>query len=86
MLRAHFSGLPASFSASIGIAALFVGVVNSPMASILLAIELFGSHGLLLYAAAIFISYMMSGYYSLYSQQKIMYSKLRAEYINIKAK
>ena len=79
-------GLPASFSASIGIAALFVGVVNSPMASILLAIELFGSQGLLLYAAAIFISYMMSGYYSLYSQQKIMYSKLRAEYINIKAK
>lgn len=79
-------GLPASFSAAVGIIALFVGVVNSPTATIILAIELFGSNGLLLYAAAIFVSYMLSGYYSLYSGQKIIYSKLRAEYINIHAK
>lgn len=79
-------GLPASFSATVGIVALFVGVVNSPMATVILAIELFGSNGLLLYAAAIFISFMLSGYYSLYSGQKIIYSKLKAEYINISAK
>lgn len=79
-------GLPASFSAAVGIVALFVGVVNSPIASLVLSIELFGSQGMLLYAAAIFVSYMLSGYYSLYSQQKIIYSKLQAEYININAK
>ena len=28
------------------------------------------------------VSYMLSGYYGLYSSQKIMYSKLKAEYIN----
>ena len=28
------------------------------------------------------LSYMLSGYYGLYSSQKIMYSKLKAEYIN----
>jgi H+/Cl- antiporter ClcA len=79
-------GLPASFSASVGIVALFVGVVNSPIASLVLSIELFGSQGMLFYAAAIFVSYMLSGYYGLYSQQKIIYSKLKAEYININAK
>lgn len=79
-------GLPPQFSAAVGIVALFVGVVNSPMASLVLAIELFGSQGILLYAAAIFVSYMLSGYYSLYSGQKLMYSKLCAEYININAK
>lgn len=79
-------GLPPQFSAAIGIAALFVGVVNSPMASLVLAIELFGAQGILLYAAAIFVSYMLSGYYSLYSGQKMIYSKLCAEYININAK
>lgn len=79
-------GLPPQFSAAVGIVALFVGVVNSPMASLVLSIELFGSQGILLYAAAIFVSYMLSGYYSLYSGQKLMYSKLCAEYININAK
>ena len=29
---------------------------------------------------------MLSGYSSLYVEQKIMYSKLKAEYINIHAK
>ena len=76
-------GLPAGFAAAIGMAALFCGAVNCPLASLILAIELFGGVGFTYFAVACFISYMLSGYSSLYSEQIITYSKLRAEYINI---
>ena len=75
-------GLPAPFAAAVGMVALFCAVVNCPIASILLSIELFGSEGLLFFAVAVCVSYMLSGYYGLYSGQKIMYSKRRARYIN----
>lgn len=79
-------GLNPGFSAAIGLVSLFCGVVNAPIASIILSIELFGTEGLLLFAIACSVSYMLSGYYGLYSSQKIIYSKLKAEFININAK
>ncbi|MBQ3284587.1 MAG: chloride channel protein [Ruminococcus sp.] len=79
-------GLPASFGAAIGLVALFCAVVNCPIASIILSIELFGSRGLIFFAVSLCVSYMLSGYYSLYSGQKIMYSKRRARFINKQAK
>lgn len=79
-------GLDPGFGAAVGLIALFCGVVNSPIASMLLSIELFGSQGLVLFTIACGVSFMLSGYYGLYSSQKIVYSKLRAEYINIHAK
>lgn len=75
-------GLDSGFAAALGMVALFCGVVNCPIASLMLAIEVFGAQGLLFFAAACSISYMLSGYYGLYSSQKIVYSKIRAEYIN----
>ncbi len=77
-------GLPASFAASLGMAAVFCGVTNCPLASIILCIELFGFHGTGYYALCCAISYMLSGYYGLYSEQKIMYSKVQPEFINRK--
>lgn len=77
-----FVGLDAQFGAAVGMIALFCAVVNCPIASILISVELFGSGGLILFAVAICVSYMLSGYYGLYSGQKIMYSKRRARYIN----
>ncbi len=79
-------GLNQGFSAAIGLVSLFCGVVNAPVASIILSIELFGIDGLLMFAIACSVSYMLSGYYGLYSSQKIVYSKLKAEFININAK
>jgi len=79
-------GIDAGFSAAIGLVALFCGVVNAPIASIILSIELFGADGLLIYAIACAVSYMLSGYYGLYRSQKIVYSKLKAEFININTK
>lgn len=79
-------GLDPSFSAAIGLICLFCGVVNCPLASILLSIEVFGANGLIFFAISAAVAYMLSGYYGLYSSQKILYSKLKAEYININAK
>lgn len=85
-LIASLIGLSPAVGAAIGLVALFCGVVNCPIASIVLSVELFGSKGLILFAVSICISYMLSGYFSLYKGQKIMYSKRRALYINKNAK
>lgn len=81
-------GLPPTFAAAIGLVAVFCGVVNCPIASMLLSIELFDIHAnaVVFFGVAVAISYMFSGYYGLYGSQKIMYSKLKAEFINIHAK
>jgi len=81
-VAAGLVGMEPSMGAAIGLVALFCGVVNCPIASIFLSIELFGAEGILFFAIACGVSYLVSGYYGLYSKQKIMYSKLRVEYID----
>lgn len=70
-------GLPAGFAAAVGLAALFCGAANCPIASIILSVELFGAEGLLYYALACGVSYMVSGRGGLYASQAILYSKLK---------
>lgn len=77
-------GLDPGFTAAVAMVAVFCGVVNCPIASLMLGVEIFGRSDILLLAIACGISYVFSGYYSLYSSQKIMYSKIRPEYINRK--
>jgi len=92
-VAAPFLGLHPSFGAGLGMVSVFCGVTNCPLTSLLLALELFagGSGGMFtgqslgLFAASIAVSYMLSGYYGLYSEQKILYSKFRPEFINAKA-
>lgn len=79
-------GLEPGFGAAIGFVALFCSVVNCPIASIILSVEVFGADSLLMFAIVCSVSYMMSGNYGLYTSQKIMYSKLKAEFIDIKTK
>ena len=76
-------GIPAGFAAALGLIAVFCGATNCPLASIFLAIELFGDGGMLYFALACGLSYMLSGYNGLYSSQTILYSKLKAQYINV---
>lgn len=75
-------GINPSFGAGIGLIAVFCGVTNCPLTSLILSIELFGMEGLIFFAAACAISYMLSGYSGLYSAQKIVYSKAKCEKIN----
>ena len=79
-------GLPPAFAAAIGLVAVFCGAVNCPIASVVLSVELFGAEGMLYFAMACAISYVLSGYCGLYSSQTILYSKLRAEFINVHTK
>ena len=79
-------GLDPGFAAAVGLVGVFCGAVNCPLASIILSVELFGSGEILYFAVACCVSYMLSGYTGLYSSQKIMYSKLRPEFIDINAK
>ena len=70
-------GLDPSFGAAVGLLTVFCGVTNCPFATIILSIELFGAGGLAYYALAIAVSYMLSGYWGLYSAQRFGQSKLK---------
>lgn len=83
-VAAGWLGLPAGFGAAMGLVSVFCGAVNCPLASVILSVELFGSGDLLYFAMACSISYLISGYCGLYSSQTILYSKLRAEFINVR--
>ena len=60
-----------------------VGPAKFVVASVVLSVEMFGSENLIYFAVVCFICYMLSGYSGLYTEQKIVYSKLKSEYINI---
>lgn len=72
-------GLEPAFGAAIGMIALFCGVTNCPLASLFLAVELFGGGGLPFFALACALAFLLSGRYSLYSSQHLVYSKLEAQ-------
>lgn len=74
--------LPAGFGAAIGLISVFCGAVNCPLASIILSVELFGAEYLPLFGLSCAISYTLSGYFGLYGTQKILYSKIKTQYIN----
>ena len=66
--------------------AMFCGVVNAPIASIFLGVEMFGTGDIVLFAIVCAISYVCSGYYSLYSSQTIVQDKLQQQNIFQRAK
>ena len=74
-VAAPLIGMPAPLGAAIGMMALFCGVTNCPIASLMLAFELFSFSSPILFMIAISVSYMLSGCYGLYSSQKIIYAK-----------
>jgi H+/Cl- antiporter ClcA len=78
-------GIPAGFAAAVGLVAVFCGAVNCPLASTLLAVELFGAQALPYFALACALSYMFSGYTGLYSSQVFLYGKLKPWPLNIHA-
>ena len=80
-----FLGLPSSLAAAVSMIALFCGVVNAPLASIFLGVEMFGTSDIVLFAIVCAISYVCSGYYSLYSSQTIVQDKLQQHDIFKKA-
>ena len=78
-------GIPAGFAAAVGLTGVFCGATNTALASVFLAVELFGAEGLPYYGVACAVSFVLSGYSGLYSSQTILYSKFKAKYINVHA-
>lgn len=68
-------GISPQFGAMIGMICMFCCVVNCPMTSLLIGIELFGAGNVLYMILACAVCFMMSGYYSLYSEQSFAFAK-----------
>lgn len=78
----EITGFAPSLCAACGMAALFAGVTNCPITSLVIALELFGYEGVEYFSIIIAVAFALSGYYGLYASQKFVYSKTRTEFIN----
>ncbi|MEE0966987.1 MAG: chloride channel protein [Bacilli bacterium] len=78
----NFIGIDPHVCASLGMVGMFCCVINSPITSLILGIEIFGSQNILTFAIVIAFCYVLSGYFSLYHAQKFVYSKTSPEFIN----
>lgn len=63
--------LPVSFLAALGLIGVFTGATNTPLASFVMSIELFGSNGMIFMFMTCVISYLFSGNSGIYAAQKI---------------
>lgn len=73
-------GFAPAFGAAIGMVSVFSGVTNCPLAAVFLCAEMFGTEGILLFGIASIVSFFLSGNISLYSEQRLLFSKLREEF------
>lgn len=70
-------GLDPGFAAALGLVGLFCCATNSPIASIILSMEMFGSTNIYLFAFTCVIAFVISGNWGLYNSQIIQFSKSR---------
>lgn len=68
-------GLDPGIAAALGLVGLFCCATNSPLASIVLSIEMFGGANLYLFALVCVICFVLSGNSGLYASQIIEFSK-----------
>ena len=68
-------GMNPAFSGALGLVALFCAVTNSPLASIILSIEMFGGENLYAFVLVCVLVFVLSGDGGLYSSQTKTFSK-----------
>lgn len=71
-------GAPVDLFAALGFVAIFAGATNTPLASTLLGMELFGAGNGIFLATACFIAYRFSGHSGIYPAQRLASPKFRA--------
>lgn len=71
-------GLPAGLWSEVGMVAVFCGVTNCPITSLLIGFELFNFQASSFLLIAVAISYIVSGYSGLYKAQTIIFSKMNS--------
>lgn len=74
-VSAGLFGLSVELAAACGMIGVFCGVTNSPITSLLIAFELFGYEAMPWFLTTVAITYMLSGYHSLYREQRFAESK-----------
>ncbi|WP_261511451.1 voltage-gated chloride channel family protein [Chryseobacterium paludis] len=70
-----FIPLPVGLLAGMGFVAVFAGATNTPLACMLMGIELFGAESGIYIAISCIVSYLLSGRNSIYLKQRIGQSK-----------
>lgn len=75
-------GFDPVLSAAVGLIAVFCGVTNCPITSLLIGFEMFGFAAVPYFLISVAFSYVFSGYSGLYKSQKILYSKYRQVYVD----
>lgn len=78
-LFGSLTGYPVPLGAACGMIALFAGATNCPIAALLIAMEMFHGVGLPFFTITVAMSFILSGYYSLYGSQRFVYSKTKHE-------
>ena len=68
-------GLDPGLAGAMGLVGLFCCATNSPLASIVLSVEMFGGANLYLFALTCVICYVLSGHSGLYASQIIQFAK-----------
>lgn len=68
-------GLPMELVSACGMVGVFCGVTNSPITALLISFELFGFAGMPYFLITVAVTYMLSGYHSLYREQRFSDSK-----------
>lgn len=81
-LFGQITGFSPELCAAVGMVAIFCGVTNCPISSMLIAFEMFNFRNPSYFLIGVAVSYMLSGYYGLYRDQRIVYSKYEPKYIN----
>jgi H+/Cl- antiporter ClcA len=74
----HILPLPASLLAGMGFVAVFAGAANTPIASTLMAVELFGAEVGAFAGIASILSYLFSGHSGIYTAQRVGRTKYPA--------
>ena len=81
-LFAQICGLPSPLCSALGAAAVFCGVTNCPITALMIAFEMFGFGAGGMFLLVIAITYLLSGYFGIWSAQQIRFSKYDPEIID----
>jgi H+/Cl- antiporter ClcA len=68
-------GLPPDTLAALGFVAVFAAAANTPIACVIMGMEIFGGSGVVLFGIAIFVAYTISGDRGIYHAQRVLTSK-----------
>ena len=68
-------GIAPDTLAALGFVAVFAAAANTPIACVIMGMEIFGGSGIVLFGIAIFVAYTISGDRGIYHSQRVLSSK-----------